>query len=66
MYQYEWDKETGGILLLERDQGMFSKEPRPVYAPELDILGLSQVYNYDAQTQQPYMWAEANNYFYRG
>ena len=38
MYQYLWDEETGG-LLLTTEQSKFSKEPRPVYASELTILG---------------------------
>ena len=44
----------------------FSKEPRPVYAPELDLLGFDQYWKYDKQTDLPYMWAEANAYYYRG
>lgn len=43
-----------------------SKEPRPVYAPELDLLGFDQYWNYDRQQELPYMWAEANHYWYRG
>ena len=42
------------------------KEPRPVYAPELDVLGFDKHWKYDKQTDRPYIWAEANNYFYRG
>ena len=38
MYQYIWDTETGGLLLTS-DLSKFSKEPRPVYYRELDILG---------------------------
>ncbi len=29
MYKYEWDKETGGIILLPEPEKM-SLEPRPV------------------------------------
>ena len=43
-----------------------SKEPRPVYAAELDILGFDKYWEYDKQNELPYMWAEANNYWYRG
>jgi len=43
-----------------------SKEPRPVYAPELDIFGFNKYWKYDKQTDTPYMWAEANCYWYRG
>ncbi len=45
---------------------MFSKEPRPVYAPELDMLGFDKYWKYDKQADRPYMWAEANTYWYRG
>ena len=44
----------------------FSKEPRPVYYKELDILGFDRYWNYAKNDSYPYMWAEANNYFYRG
>ena len=65
MYSYNWDSETGG-LLLNSSPLQFSKEPRPVYYKELDILGFDQYWNYDRNDSYPYMWAEANNYFYRG
>jgi phosphoadenosine phosphosulfate reductase len=32
----------------------------------LDILGFDEYWNYDKQTDKPYMWAEANSYYYRG
>lgn len=65
MYSYTYDKKTGGILLNSSPTG-FSKEPRPVYAPELDVLGFDKYWMYDKQIDRPYMWAEANNYYYRG
>lgn len=65
MYQYIWDSETGG-LLLTTEQSKFSKEPRPVYYKELDILGFDQYWNYPKDDSAPLMWAEANNYIYRG
>jgi phosphoadenosine phosphosulfate reductase len=65
MYSYTYDKKTGGILL-NSSPNAFSKEPRPVYAMELDILGFDKYWNYDKQTEVPYMWAEANAYWYRG
>lgn len=37
-----------------------------MYAPELDILGFDKYWNYDKQTDFPYLWAEANAYYYRG
>lgn len=65
MYSYTWDAETGG-LLLNSSPLSFSKEPRPVYYKELDILGFDRYWNYAKNDAYPYMWAEANNYFYRG
>ena len=65
MYEYGWDAETGG-LLLTNNQAKLSKEPRPVYYRELDILGFDQYWNYPKDECAPLMWAEANNYIYRG
>ena len=65
MYSYTYCEKTGGILLNSSPTG-FSKEPRPVYARELDVLGFNKYWKYDKQTECPYMWAEANNYYYRG
>lgn len=65
MYSYSWDAETGG-LLLNSSPLPFSKEPRPVYYKELDILGFDKYWNYAKNDTYPYMWAEANSYYYRG
>ena len=65
MYAYEWDSSTGGYVLIPTPL-TFSKEPRPVYYKELDILGFDKYWKYDKNGCYPYMWAEANNYFYRG
>lgn len=65
MYDYIWDEETGG-LVLTTNQSKFSKEPRPVYYQELDILGLGDHWNYIRDDKAPLLWAEANNYYYKG
>lgn len=65
MYSYTWDEETGG-LLLNSSPLQFSKEPRPVYSEELDILGFDKYWKYEKNNSVPLMWAEANNYIYRG
>lgn len=65
MYSYTYDPTTGGIVLNSTPTN-FSKEPRPVYAPEMDLLGFDQYWEYDKQTEIPYMWAESNAYWYRG
>lgn len=65
MYSYSWDIETGGFLLNSTPM-QFSKEPRPVYSRELDILGFDKYWKYDKDDSVPLMWAEANNYIYKG
>lgn len=65
MYSYTFDKETGGIVLNSTPTN-FSKEPRPVYAQEMDILGFYRHWKYEKQNSVPYMWAESNAYWYRG
>lgn len=65
MYSYTFDVETG-VILLNSTPTNFSKEPRPVYAAEMDILGFDQYWEYDKQNDIPYMWAESTAYWYRG
>lgn len=65
MYSYEWDKDTGGYLLKSTPMER-SKEPRPVYYKELDILGFDKFWDYKKDDRYPYMWAEANQYYYKG
>lgn len=65
MYSYNWDPDTGGILL-NSSPLHFSREPRPVFSKELDILGFDRYWRYPSDDERPIMWAEANNYFYRG
>lgn len=64
MYSYTFDKETGGIILNSTPTN-FSKEPRPVYAAEMDILGFHKYWDYEKQNDAPYMWAESTSYWYR-
>jgi len=65
MYLYAWDAETGGYILNSTPL-KFSKEPRPVYCLELDLLGFNRYWQYADDENVPIMWAEANNYWYRG
>lgn len=65
MYAYEWDASTGGFVLTPMPL-TFSNEPRPIYYQELDILGFDKYWIYDKNDSFPYMWAEANKYYYRG
>ena len=65
MYSYDWDPSTGGYILNSTPLN-FSKEPRPVYYKELDMLGFDRYWDYEKDDTYPYMWAEANTYWYRG
>ena len=65
MHKYEWDQETGGILLLPQ-QEKSSREPRPVYYREMNLLGMNERWEYPQNDDAPIMWAEAERYIYRG
>lgn len=65
MYEYKYDAKTGGIILTDTTS-LVSKEPRPVYAQELDYLGVDDYLTYEKQQDIPYMWAEAARYIYKG
>ena len=65
MYSYTFDATTGGILLNSTPTN-FSKEPRPVFAEEMDLLGFDKYWDYEKQNEAPYMWAESTVYWYRG
>ena len=61
MYSYTFDEETGGILLNSTPTN-FSKEPRPVYASEMNLLGFAAFWDYENQDEIPYLWVESNSY----
>lgn len=65
MYEYQYEPKSGGILLTD-STSLISKEPRPVYAQELDFLGVDDYLSYEKQQDVPYMWAEAARYIYKG
>lgn len=65
MHKYEWDPVTGGILLLPQ-QEKSSREPRPVYYREMNLLGMDKRWKYPQNDDAPIMWAEAEKYIYRG
>lgn len=67
MYSYEWDKETGGYLLLPAKITGVTKSVRPVFSQELRFLGLDRDYGWIfPDCEEPLMWAESRRYFYRG
>ncbi|MDD5911742.1 MAG: phosphoadenosine phosphosulfate reductase, partial [Bacteroidales bacterium] len=67
MYNYEWDKETGGYILLPSKITGVTKEVRPVFYEELRFLGFDKNYGWKfPDCEGPLMWAEARRYFYKG
>lgn len=67
MYNYEWDKETGGYVLLPTKITGVTKEVRPVYYEELQLLRLENDYGWSfPQSEFPLMWAEGRKYIYHG
>ena len=52
MYSYKYDTETGGLLLIDT-LSQFSKEPRPVYSRELDLLGFDKIWKYEKTDEAP-------------
>ena len=68
MYDFDFDYETNGIELSWRDTGgeIPRREARPVYAEELNTLGMDKRWRYDAACPAPLMWAINSVYYYRG
>lgn len=66
MYDYIWDAETGGYILTTRTGRYVANEIRPVFAQELVLLGMEERFAFDRDDPRPYMWAQKNNYYYRG
>lgn len=66
MYDFDWDAQTGAYIL-KTNMPSYNREIRPVYTKELDLFGFDKYWHYDAsQNDAPYMWADANTYWYRG
>ena len=65
MYNYEWDPETRGYLLVPFQSG-FQNEVRPVFYEELELLGFSKYWKYP-KDDLPLLWAEGvRRYVYNG
>lgn len=67
MYAYQWDQETGGILLTNNiEEGLIKQEIRPVFFEELDLLGFDRYWEYP-RVEEPLLWAlGARKYYYYG
>ncbi len=67
MYNYEWDKETGGYILLPTKITGVTKEVRPVFFEELRILEFDKKFGwFIPECDEPLMWAEGRRYIYKG
>ena len=65
MYDYTYDVKSGGIIL-QTTTSIFSKEPRPVYADELNLFGFDKYWIYPNSNDIPILWSESSNYLYHG
>lgn len=52
MYSYTYDSQTGGLVLRVSPLPM-SKEPRPVYYREMDLLGFDKHFDYGKSDAAP-------------
>ena len=66
MYNFKWDKRTGGYLLTMQTGKFVASEIRPVFAEELSLTGLDDKLSFDSTEQRPLLWAKQNVYLYRG
>lgn len=67
MYDIEWDRTTGGIILVDtRGNGILS-EIRPVFYEELDLLRFASELGWKyPRCSEPLLWAGGRKYYYRG
>lgn len=67
MYNYCWDIETGGYLLLPTKITGVTKEVRPVFAEELRFLEFDKKHGWEfPNCKEPLLWAESRKYYYHG
>lgn len=66
MYSFEWDKRTGGYRLTTQTGKFVASEIRPVFAEELEIMGLDARLAFDPTERCPLLWAKQNVYLYHG
>ncbi|MFA4901838.1 MAG: phosphoadenosine phosphosulfate reductase family protein [Desulfobaccales bacterium] len=66
MYNFEWDKQTGGYRLTTQTGKFVACEIRPVFAEELSLTGLAVRLAFDPAERRPLLWAKQNVYLYRG
>lgn len=67
MFHISWDKETGGVLLSSKvAKDTLGISPRPVFREELDLLGLDKLGWKYPHCEEPLLWAQNKQYYYRG
>ncbi len=67
MFRVIWDKETGGVRLVNKVLSeTLGVAPRPVFFEELDLLKLNELGWQYPKCKEPLLWACNKQYFYRG
>lgn len=65
MYNYEFDEETGGVILTDKALER-KRELTPVFSQEMDLFGFDKQWTYEKRDDVPYMWKSIALYYYRG
>lgn len=66
MYAYKWNKKTGGYTLTTQTGKYIASEIRPVFAPELILIGFDEHFTFNHHETRPILWAKQNVYIYMG
>ena len=66
MYNFEWDKATGGYKLTTQTGRFIANEIRPVFANELLLAKLDERFIFDKSEMRPLLWAKKNEYLVNG
>lgn len=56
MFNYKFTDSNTLELIDEELAPLSCKEPRPVYAGELNLLGFDKLFNYPHDCKEPLMW----------
>jgi len=66
MYSYIWDETTRGYKLTTQTGRFVANEIRPVFAPELSLIGFDERFVYDKKEERPLLWGLKNEYLLNG
>jgi len=65
MFAWQWDRDTGGVVLRRGGENATPFAVRPVFYEELDLLGFGRFWEYP-RCDGVLLWACGRRYFHRG